>query len=193
MHVGGETLNAGRENEHPRVVSPQWRPCPAQAPALSRWSRCLTAGQNTADYFSAEPGEQSGRCRFGGAGALPAESRVELADAAGWEHRETQQDNAEPPVSRIWDGFSTRAAAFKDPGSLHSPNLSNDKWPSDEVRIGSIIIFHLSKLWKVKFFILCDVVFLVRLQGKFGIDHSWEWKGKMYPVWKMGRWENFWK
>ena len=43
---------------------------------------------------------------------------------------------------------------------------------SDVVRIGSIIIFHLSKLWKAKFFILCDVIFLVRLQGKFEIDHS---------------------
>ena len=30
-------------------------------------------------------------------------------------------------------------------------------------RIGSIIIFHLSKLWKAKFVILCDVLFLVRL------------------------------
>ena len=46
------------------------------------------------------------------------------------------------------------------------------------VRIGTlVIIFHSSKLWKTKFFILCDVIFLVRLQGKFEIDHSWEWKG----------------
>ena len=37
-----------------------------------------------------------------------------------------------------------------------------------------MIIFHLSKRWKAKFFILCDVIFLVRLQGKFEIDHSWE-------------------
>ena len=36
---------------------------------------------------------------------------------------------------------------------------------SDVVRIGSIS--HLSKLRKAKFFILCDVIFLVRLQGKF--------------------------
>ena len=43
---------------------------------------------------------------------------------------------------------------------------------SDEVRIGSIIIFHLSKLWKAKFSILCNVIFLVRLHGKFEIDHS---------------------
>ena len=42
------------------------------------------------------------------------------------------------------------------------------------MRIGSIIIFHLSKLWKAtKFFILCDVILLVRLEEKFGIDHWW--------------------
>ena len=35
-------------------------------------------------------------------------------------------------------------------------------------------LFHLSKLWKAKFSILCDVIFLVRLQENFGIDHSWE-------------------
>ena len=40
-----------------------------------------------------------------------------------------------------------------------------------------IIIFYISTLWKAKFFKLCDVIFLVRLQGKFEIDHSWEWKG----------------
>ena len=39
------------------------------------------------------------------------------------------------------------------------------------VRIGSAIIFHLSK---DKFSLLCDVIFLVRLQGKLEIDHSWE-------------------
>ena len=44
-------------------------------------------------------------------------------------------------------------------------------------RTGSIIIFHLSKLWKAKFFVLCDVIFLLRLQGKFEIDHSWVLKG----------------
>ena len=45
------------------------------------------------------------------------------------------------------------------------------------MRIGSIIIFHLRKLWKAKFSILCNVIFLVGLQGQFDIDHSWEWKG----------------
>ena len=45
---------------------------------------------------------------------------------------------------------------------------------SDVVRIGSIIIFDISKLWKAKFSILCGVIIVVRLQGKFEIDHSWE-------------------
>ena len=52
-----------------------------------------------------------------------------------------------------------------------APNrLQRDAW-RDVVRIGSRIIFHRSKLWKTKFFILCVVIFLVRLQGKFEIDH----------------------
>ena len=54
---------------------------------------------------------------------------------------------------------------------------SKEKCMSDVVRIGSIIICQHSKLWTAKFFILCGVIFLVRLQGKFDIDHSWEWKG----------------
>ena len=40
-----------------------------------------------------------------------------------------------------------------------------EKCAIEVVRISSIFIFHLSKLWKAKFFILCDVIFLVRLQG----------------------------
>ena len=54
----------------------------------------------------------------------------------------------------------------------------------------SIFIFHHSKLWKAKFFILCDVIFLVRLQGKFEIDHSWSegveenWVGLRGSVWQ---------
>ena len=40
------------------------------------------------------------------------------------------------------------------------------------MRIAIIIIFHLGKLWKAKFFILCDIIFPVRLQGKFEIDHG---------------------
>ena len=51
------------------------------------------------------------------------------------------------------------------------------KWGRE---IGSTIIFHLSKWWKYKFFILCAVIFLVRLQGKFETDHSWEWKGSAF-------------
>ena len=51
--------------------------------------------------------------------------------------------------------------------------LSLPKCISEVARIGSIIIFHLSELWKVKLFILWDSIFLVRLQGKFEVsDHS---------------------
>ena len=52
-----------------------------------------------------------------------------------------------------------------------------EKCIGEIIRFGCIIIFHLSKRWKAKFSILCDVVFLVRPQGKFEIDHSWEWRG----------------
>ena len=55
---------------------------------------------------------------------------------------------------------------------VHSPNLPKEKCMGERVRIGSVIIFHLTKLWKAKFSILCDVIFLVRLQGKLEIDHS---------------------
>ena len=60
---------------------------------------------------------------------------------------------------------------------VYSPNLSKSDCMSDVARICSIITFHLSKLWKVKLSILCDVIFLVRLQGNFDIDHSQGWKG----------------
>ena len=55
---------------------------------------------------------------------------------------------------------------------VHSPNLLLRKCMSEVGRIGSKITFHLRKLWKAKFSILCDVIFLVSLQGKFEIDHS---------------------
>ena len=51
-----------------------------------------------------------------------------------------------------------------------------EKCKSEVVRIGGIIIFHPSKLLKAKFFLLCGVIFLVRLQAKLEIDHSLEWR-----------------
>ena len=48
------------------------------------------------------------------------------------------------------------------------------------MRIGRKIICQLSNLWKPKFFILCGAIFLVRLQEKFDIDHSWECKGYIH-------------
>ena len=55
------------------------------------------------------------------------------------------------------------------------PTLKGKYILGKAVRIYSMIMFHLSKLWKAKF-ILCDVIFLVRLQGKFEIN-TLEWKG----------------
>ena len=53
--------------------------------------------------------------------------------------------------------------------STFSQPFKQKMYLSEVVRIGSIIIFHLSKRWKAKFSILCDVIFLVRLEGKFEI------------------------
>ena len=45
---------------------------------------------------------------------------------------------------------------------------------SDVVRIGSIIIYQLSSDEKPSSSYLCGAIFLVKLQGKFEIDNSWE-------------------
>ena len=55
------------------------------------------------------------------------------------------------------------------------------KMYSEVVRTGSIIIFPLNKLWKAKFSLLCDVIFLVRLQEKFEIDRLLGVKGVKQP------------
>ena len=77
-----------------------------------------------------------------------------------------------------WDTRLTLTLPLPSSKSTFSQPFK-DKCISKVVGIGSIIIFHLSKLWKDKFFILCDVIFLVKLQGKFEIDHSWELKGSL--------------
>ena len=62
-----------------------------------------------------------------------------------------------------WGRFSN--LPLLPPGSkITFSQQFKDKCISDVVRIGSIIPYHLSKLWKAKFFILCDVISLVRLQ-----------------------------
>ena len=66
--------------------------------------------------------------------------------------------------------YCTRNTSFFFPEgfNLFTPKLKKFILP---------VVFHLSKLWKAKFFILCvAIIYLVRLQGKFNIDHSWEWK-----------------
>ena len=55
---------------------------------------------------------------------------------------------------------------------VHSLNLFEERCISEVVRIGRKISFLLSKRGKAKFFKLCDVIFLVMLQGKFEIGHT---------------------
>ena len=70
--------------------------------------------------------------------------------------------------------FECSTLSFPSSKSTFSqPFKEKCMWGSE--KIGSIINFHLSKLWKVKLSILCHVIFLVRPQGKFEFDHSWEW------------------
>ena len=83
---------------------------------------------------------------------------------------------AERPVRVPWFHWASRQC-YRDRFSATILATISGECISDAARIGSIIFFHLSKLWKANFFILCDVTFLVRLQGKFEADHSWEWKG----------------
>ena len=44
------------------------------------------------------------------------------------------------------------------------------------------------KLWETTFSLLCDVKCLVRLQGKFDIHHTWEWKGAVYSTASVLQW-----
>ena len=69
---------------------------------------------------------------------------------------------------------SVRLLTLSPPSSKRtfSQPFLKEKCISGVGRISGIIIFHLSALWKAKFSILCDVIFLVRLQEKFEIDHS---------------------
>ena len=69
------------------------------------------------------------------------------------------------------DQFSQNRPFHSQVQKVRSPNLLKDKCMSDVVRIGSIIIFQLSKLWKATFSILWNVIFLARLQATC----QWYW------------------
>ena len=60
------------------------------------------------------------------------------------------------------EAYLSGCHSFPSSKSTFSQPFKN-KCTSDVVRIGSISIFRLSKLWKAKFSILRDVIFLVRL------------------------------
>ena len=82
-------------------------------------------------------------------------------------------------LGREHTAWTPGPASSKPESPFHSQaqKVHSPKRVIDVVRIGSVIIFHLSKLQKAKFFKLCGEIFLARPQGKFEIDHSWEWKG----------------
>ena len=96
-------------------------------------------------------------------------------DEGHGEVRTTRQqhtsENLCPPCMRSLKPFHSQVQKYI------LPTLKREMYICEVVRIGKLIISHLSELRKAKFFILCDVIFLVRLQEKFEIDHSWEWKG----------------
>ena len=91
-----------------------------------------------------------------------------------WRH----QKQADADLAHVRDPVYAACLTLSLPSSRSTFSQPfQEKCISEVVRIGVIIICHLSKLWKNKFSILYDGIFLVRLQGKFDIDHSWEWKG----------------
>ena len=71
----------------------------------------------------------------------------------------------------LWNMNGGSDALLPNSKSTFSQHFTEGKCISEVVRIGRIIIFYLSKRWKAMFSILCDVIFLVRLQWKFEIDH----------------------
>ena len=90
-------------------------------------------------------------------------------------------------VSIFWDNTTTdfhililslsrSNRTFSQPFDPFTPKFKKYILPTFSVRIGNNH-FHLNKLWNAKFSIPCDVIFLLRLQEKFEIDHSLEWKG----------------
>ena len=82
---------------------------------------------------------------------------------------------------RLYSAFSIRTLSL--PSSTWAfPQPFEDKRISEVVRIGSIIIFYLNKVWKAMLFILCDVIFLVRLQrGDLKLISLWV-KGLNMPT-----------
>ena len=92
-----------------------------------------------------------------------------------WQTDQNKRINKATPSKRAREGRIKPFHSWDQ--KVHSPNLLKRKCISKVVRICIKIIFHLSKLWKAKFSLLCDVIFIVRLQGNFDIDHSQECKG----------------
>ena len=69
---------------------------------------------------------------------------------------------------------STEASSFDAPRDPAYSTTLHNRITLVSSGYGSIIVFHQSKLWEANFSILCDVMFLVRLQKKFELDNSWD-------------------
>ena len=109
--------------------------------------------------------------------AIP--SRVHVIFGSGCP--DARQDNVKDPLSLTVASFGLEVTCGGTGGwmchSIQSVSQSqlpqNYKWCT-VIRIGNQLSSDHTKPWKAKFFALCDVMFLVRLQEKFEIDHSWE-------------------
>ena len=125
----------------------------------------------------------------------------------GWYHKHWWE------LLKLWSilcrypqNLSQSLTPISSRSTFSQPFKDKCMWGSE--RIGSIIILHLSKRWKTKFFILCDAILLSMLQEKFEIDHSWEWKvwcaalihlfvcqwvfHLFYSMWKWSLWSASW-
>ena len=82
-------------------------------------------------------------------------------------------------TSRVLSNSRLTRATFNPftPKKYILPTFQREMYKRGSENRYSIIIFRLSKLWKAMFSTVCDVIFLVRLQEKFDIDHFWEWEG----------------
>ena len=106
--------------------------------------------------------------------------------------------NRHPDVSLYQDMqyISTQSCVnpFTNKLKRHSPNLLKRKSIGEVVRICNIILFYPRKLWIAKIFILCDVIFLLRLQEKFDIDHSTtQYVNFNYNAYKVRRYYKVWR
>ena len=172
LHV--VNLERRRHLDWPEIVPRQYR---------GRWRHDLTSRQTFSDVFNSRT--PTGSHYFGIIYCLKEQHERKTASSQVcdfWSNTSTHAHWLQCRNGGIRQTSANQkrlclSLSLPSSQKVHSPNLLKRKCISEEVRFGSAIIFHLSELWKAKFSILCDVLLLVRLQEKFELDHSWEWKG----------------